>query len=100
MPRKEANAPTERIIRILDDVESLEAYCAEMEAKIIELVPDKIHLFPPRPSLEAVIQERARQSLMLQNTRSRRYYARKVRQLGQDHDVEAISFKDIEEALK
>lgn len=96
MPRKEANAPTERIMRILDDISTLEDYCREMEEKVIELLPDKLHLFPQRPSLEYVISERARQSLTLEQTRARREYARRVRQLGSDHNIaDVISMKDI-----
>lgn len=96
MPRQEANAPTERILRILDDVATLEDYCRVVEAKLIELLPEQLHLFPARPTLESVIEERARQSITLEQTRNRRAYARRVRQLGKDHEQDVTSIKDLD----
>jgi hypothetical protein len=99
MPRKEANAPTERIINILDDVASLEDYCREVDELIAQRYPDDLHLFPRRPSMDHVIAERVRQSLTLEQTRRRRAWARKVSSLGKDHDVDALTMQDIEEAI-
>lgn len=99
MPRKEVNAPTERIIKILDDIGSLESYCDVMEAKILELFPEHLEKFPRRPSMEAVISERARQSITLEQTRSRRQYMRKIRNLALDHGSSALTLKDLKEQL-
>ena len=96
MPQRESNAPTERIMRILDDVAELEDYCRVVEDLILSNFPDQVHLFPARPVLENVISEKARQSLMLEQTRRKREYARRVAQLGRDHSIDhAISMKDI-----
>ena len=99
MPRKEINAPTERIMNILDDIATLEDYCREIESIIGEKYPDDLSSFPRRPSLEYVIAERARQSLTLEQTRRRREYARRFRSLAKDHNVDALSMKDLKENL-
>jgi hypothetical protein len=100
MPRKESNAPTERILRILDDVGTLEDYCRQVEETIIQHFPDQLRLFPQRPSLEAVIQERMRQSITLEQTRTRRAYMQRVRSLGKDYSLtNALTMKDIEDAI-
>lgn len=100
MPRKEANAPTERILRILDDVGTLEDYCRQVDALLVQHFPDQLHLFPSRPPLEAVVQERVRQSITLEQTRARRAYMQRVRSLGKDYSISnAMTMKDIEDAL-
>lgn len=85
MPRREANAPTERIIRILDDVQLLEDYCDVVDRLLAEHCEAVFHLFPSRPSLEAVLQERARQTIMLEQTRAKRAYAKRKSSLAKDH---------------
>ena len=101
MPRKEANAPTERIIRILDDVSTLEDHVREMNELIAEHFPDSLHLFPPTPTLQHVLEERTRQGLLLNQTRAKRERARNLASLGRDHGVaDAVSISDIEKAIK
>ncbi len=68
MPRDPDNNPTERFIRILQEVKELETYAA-VAREIIEIViPDRLPDLPPYPRMTAVIQERTRQHIMARHT--------------------------------
>jgi len=68
MPRAEINNPTSRILRILAEVEVLEAVYSEM-SELIASNPDKtcewlFQQLSPTPALVAIAEERLRQNLM------------------------------------
>src|SRR5215471_4516655 len=94
MPRDPNNNPTERIGRILDDVDDLESYIQELHA----LIPESRSL-PQYPILEAIIPERAVRHRVLgqiyanrrnkRNSREKLERGYRVRARGsfQDHDI-------------
>ncbi len=77
MPRHETNSPTERMLRVLDEIEGLTSYIAALEARLIK--HDLLAGLPPSPHMEAIASERTRQALGLSKTRSKRQYMRRVR---------------------
>lgn len=70
MPRLELNNPTRRILRLLDEIDALEAWAAEVDE--ITLAAGIFERIPPRPTLQAVIEERTRQHVMGRRTEAQR----------------------------
>jgi beta-phosphoglucomutase-like phosphatase (HAD superfamily) len=69
MPRSAHNNPTERILRLLDEMESLKTF-AEMQASILArtMKAEDFEKLAPFPRLEAYISELTRQRLQHRST--------------------------------
>lgn len=64
MPRSPHNNPTERILRLLDEMEALSAaYDEQAEALARSLTADAFEKLSPKPRLDAFISEMTRQRL-------------------------------------
>lgn len=83
MPRLEINAPSERMGRVLDAFDELEAYAQVLETLLLEHAPQAFEQAPPRPTVIAVVEERLRRQISLSTTRRKREYMRHARATGE-----------------
>lgn len=77
MPRKEHNNPTERIGRLLEDIEELSLHCDELREIIIDA--GLAVRLPPAPLLRNVEGEKLRRELTLTQVKSSRLAVRRSR---------------------
>lgn len=100
MPRSELNRPTERIRRVLDDFDGLEAYVEAIEAC---LTPEQIEhgKLPPRPSKTSVVEEKARQQFTGKKVDYQRLHKRRKSEIGAvaKHSLTEQDLKDIQGML-
>jgi len=101
MPRREINNPTQRILRLLEDLEELEAAYDEAAGAIAELSYEAFESLAPKPTLKATTEERVRQQLMGRKISSLRQRMRLRRARGQAArpHLSAQQTAAIEEAL-
>lgn len=100
MPRAERNAPTLRILRILDEVDSLEVYCETLFTAIAETMPEIVSRLPPAPVMSAVIEERAYQRANGHKVRASRNHQRRLRAMAEPFKPDATSVREIIDAVK
>jgi hypothetical protein len=72
MPRREFNNPSERMNRILEEIDDLQSSYIFARNLIAEHLPNLFHTLGPEPNLENIAAERTRQDL----TRNKVKYAR------------------------
>lgn len=97
MPRLELNNPTRRILRLLDDIDQLEAWAAEVEEAALAL--GFFERLPPRPTLQTVIEERTRQHLMGRRTEHNRLVTQRMRRKrARDNEPRASGLTQEQEA--
>lgn len=82
MPRREMNNPTERIRRILEEIEELQASYIFARDLIAEALPHRYHELGPEPNLENIAAERTRQGLTYAKVKYAREAVRRLRLRG------------------
>jgi hypothetical protein len=79
MPRLVTNNPTERILRLLDDFEQIEA-ALDTVLQMVATADHELFLkLPAKPFCEAIIEERLRQQLTSGRTRAKRQVMQRLR---------------------
>lgn len=80
MPRLVTNNPTERILRLLDDYQQVEAMLDTVLQMVAQADQALFMRLPPKPFCEAIVQERLRQQLTSGQTRAKRQVMQRLRQ--------------------
>lgn len=95
MPRDQRNAPTDRIIRLLEEANEMEAWADHLHETLAAIHPELMSDIPAKPRLDATIEERMRQKLEYTRTIRRRNYMQRVRSASEDLGSSARSFAHI-----
>jgi hypothetical protein len=89
MPRAEYNNPTERIRRLLDEMQELESKYVLARDLLASYAPDHFHKLGAEPTLESYASERTRQQLTYRRTKWTRDAMRNLRTRGGDRSERA-----------
>lgn len=97
MPRAQINNPTDRMQRVLSDVEELEAWADHLHTTIQATTPELLPDLPNKPYIAAILQERTRQELTYTRTVAKRKYMQRVRTASDELGSSATSMKHVAE---
>jgi hypothetical protein len=79
MSRAQINAPTDRIMRMLQEFDALESWGDHLLATLQAIAPDLLADLPAKPYLYALVEERQRQQMTHGKTLRKRKYMTQVR---------------------